>query len=336
MKYSNKKLSIVLIGAGSMGVRWAEAIARHPRTSLSGVMDTDSDKAEALASQYGVPTFASLKDIPHSSAVLAACIAIPPAFSAEIIYAALAVGLHVIAEKPLAKNAEELRKSVLLAQRKKLTFMAGYNYRHFPHIRKAHELVEKGEIGSVMFIRARHGASGRPGYEHDWRHRKSLSGGGVLIDQAVHTIDLARWFLGEPKKIRGTLTTNFWKSGVEDNAFVHLETASRQIASLHASWTEWKPKFSFEIFGTEGYIIAEGISQYRQEERLIIAKRPADFLGSHVKEKTITFSKSKPKNSLADELTEFVSAIRESRVPHPSGQDALEILKIIDHIYKQS
>lgn len=327
------KISIVLIGAGGMGARWAEAIVAHPKTSLAGIIDTNRGKAEALGKAHHIPAFTSLKDFLRRFSCDAACIAIPPAFSKKATSDSFKAGLHVIIEKPAARNSSELRALLSLAKKKRLRFMVGYNYRHFPHIQKAYELVQKGTIGSILFIRARHGASGRPGYEHDWRHNPALSGGGVLIDTAVHTIDLARWFLGDFKKIKGTLAHSFWKSKVEDNAFIHLQTRTGQIASLHASWTEWHPIFSFEIFGANGYIKAQGLRQYRQKEELIFAKRPADFLGSHVQERIETFPKSKPQDSLAGELDEFASAVRDIRDPCPSGQDALEILKIVDHIY---
>jgi predicted dehydrogenase len=148
-------------------------------------------------------------------------------------------------------------------------------------------------------------------------------------------IDLSRWFLGDFVKVHGTTANLFWDSPVEDNAFLNLETASGKIASIHSSWTNWKPIFSFEIFGAKGYVIAEGLKNYAQEQRLTIGRRSDDFLGSNVKEETFAFD-SDFNDSLAGELDEFAASILTGREPNPNGKDALNILKIVDKIYTDS
>src|SRR5258708_10558264 len=103
-----------------------------------------------------------------------------------------------------------------------------------------------------MFLRGRYGHGGRPGYDREWRAVPEISGGGELIDQGMHLIDLARWFLGNFTKVAGTARTYYWNTPCDDNVFLHLETAQRQVAWLHASATEWKNTFSMEIYGKEG------------------------------------------------------------------------------------
>src|SRR5205814_4241905 len=108
----------------------------------------------------------------------------------------------------------------------------GFNHRYHPALRKAREIVDAGALGPLMFVRARYGHGGRIGYEREWRANPQISGGGELIDQGVHVIDLARWFLGEFRTADGVATTYFWKLPVVDNAFLMLRNVGVAIAVL--------------------------------------------------------------------------------------------------------
>ena len=125
----------------------------------------------------------------------------------------------------------------------------GFNHRYHPALLKAKELVNAGELGELMFVRGRYGHGGRIGYDREWRANPELSGGGELIDQGVHMIDLSRWFLGDFSEIQGYAHTYFWDMPVDDNGFMILRTAKNQTAFLHVSCTEWKNLFSLEIYG---------------------------------------------------------------------------------------
>lgn len=311
-----------------MGARWADAVRSSNETKLSAIVDVDEAKAHALAGKHNVPAVGSIKELPSDT--VAVIIAVPHIFLAKTAGEALESGKHVLVEKPVGISTDEIKTIRTLAENKNLRLMAGYNHRFLPHVRKAKKLAESGAIGEIMFIRARHGASGRPGYEKEWRHQRKL-GGGILLDQAVHGIDLIRWFLGDIAETKGIAENLFWKSEVEDNAFLLLKTVDGKIASLHASWTEWKPIFSLEIFGTDGYLIVEGLAKYMQKERLAVAKRSPDFLGSKIKEEIREFNEG-PNDSLGSELEEFIASIREKRNPEPNAKDAEEILKIISHL----
>jgi predicted dehydrogenase len=144
----------------------------------------------------------------------------------------------------------------------------GFNHRFHPAIQKAREIVNAGALGPLMFIRARYGHGGRPGYDREWRADPGISGGGELIDQGVHLIDLARWFLGDFKEVLGFAPTYFWDMPVDDNAFLLLKTELNQAAWLHASCTEWKNLFSFEIYGRTAKLHIEGLGGSYGLERL--------------------------------------------------------------------
>ena len=171
---------------------------------------------------------------------------------APIALEAAAAGKHVLIEKPGARRAGELDAVAEAARRTGALVRIGFNHRYHRAFRKAREIFESGALGEMMFIRGRYGHGGRPGYDREWRADPELSGGGELIDQGAHLIDLSRWFLGDFPSVRGRARTYFWDMPVEDNGFLLLETARGQVAFLHASWTEWKNLFSFEICGPRG------------------------------------------------------------------------------------
>ena len=141
----------------------------------------------------------------------------------------------------------------------KVIFKTGFTLRFHPGIQKIRKLVDENKIGKITFIRCRYGITGRPGYEKEWRANKSLSGGGELIDQGVHVLDLLRWFLGDFSSVKGNIGTLYWDMPVEDNAFGILKSVNDQMASFHVSWSQWDNLFSFEIFGTKGYLKMDGL-----------------------------------------------------------------------------
>jgi predicted dehydrogenase len=223
----------------------------------------------------------------------------------------------------------------------------GFNHRHHPAIWKAKELAGDGEIGELYFARCVYGHGGRPGYEKEWRANKSLSGGGELLDQGVHVADLFRWFLGEFDEAFGRTETFHWKTDVEDNAFAIFRTAEKRIAQMHTSWTQWRNRFSFEIFGEMGYLAVEGLGGSYGTEKLIIGNRKLDaqvedlqtgrspvFLGGAPDEKTFEFDGFDL--SWREEWKEFVSAVRENRDPIGSGYDGLMANRMIEAVYESA
>lgn len=327
-----KKIHFALIGAGRMGRRWAPVIAKYPGATLVMIADTGSGKAKDLAAQIPGCSAASVKAVLSSNEVDAVLIATPHKYLSAITSAAFKAGKHVLCEKPGAIIAGEIKKNIALAENNKLTYMVGYNHHFHDGFIKARQYYKKGDIGKIIFIRARYGFGGRPGYDKEWRLNKAISGGGHLIDQGVHMIDLAASFLGEIKGTQGFLSDTFWKPGAEDNAFVLLQGRNKTIASIHVSLTQWRSIHNFEIYGTKGYLSIEGLGQkYGDGEKLVIGKRAADFTGE-VKEKVIICN-PKADDSLTLELAEFVSAIRQGRAVAPSPIEAYETLKIVKKIY---
>jgi predicted dehydrogenase len=183
-----------------------------------------------------------------------------------------------------------------------------------------------------MFIRARYGHGGRIGYDKEWRARPELSGGGELIDQGPHLIDLSRWFLGEFEVVQGFAHTYYWDMPVDDNGFMILKTAQQQVAFLHASCTEWKNLFSMEIYGRDAKLEISGLGGSYGIERLTYYK----MLLEMGPPETTTWEYPMGDDSWDMELAEFYEDIRLDREPSAGLKDAYEALKVIEKIYKES
>jgi len=249
---------------------------------------------------------------------------------APITAAAASAGKHVLVEKPAARCARELDDAIEAARRGSALVRVGFNHRYHRAFRKAREIFESGALGEMMFIRARYGHGGRPGYDREWRAQPERSGGGELIDQGVHLIDLARWFLGEFTRVQGRACTYFWDMPVEDNGFLLLETATGQVAFLHASWTEWKNLFSFEIAGRDGKLEISGLGGSYGVERLTWY-RMSPAMGPP---ETLAWEYPMADDSWEAECAAFVEDIRLGRRPRPDLEDAQAALRVVEHIYR--
>jgi predicted dehydrogenase len=208
----------------------------------------------------------------------------------------------------------------------------GLNHRYHPALRKARELYAAGVLGELMFVRGRYGHGGRVGYEKEWRADPSLSGGGELIDQGVHLIDLARWFLGDFSQVTGFVHTYFWKMPVEDNGFLLLKTPAQQTAFLHVSCTEWKNLFSFEIYGHHAKLQVDGLGGSYGMERLSYYR----MLPQMGPPETMAWEYPREDDSWSLEFQEFLEDIDLNRTPSPGLCDARAALKIVEEVYKGS
>jgi len=250
---------------------------------------------------------------------------------AQVAEAAAAAGKHVLIEKPGARRACELDRVADAAARTGALVRIGFNHRCHRALRKAREIFDTGALGDLMFIRGRYGHGGRSGYDREWRAEPERSGGGELIDQGMHLIDLARWFLGDFAHVRGAAPTYFWDMPVEDNGFLLLETARRQVAFLHASWTEWKNLFNFEIAGRLGKLEVNGLGGSYGTERLTWYKMSPEMGPPE----TFAWEYPMADDSWRVENETFLEDIRLGRQPSPGIADAQAALRVIEAVYQQ-
>src|SRR2546428_1592735 len=238
-------MRVAIIGAGRQGTRRAFAIHEYG-DKIACVVDSNLESAGKLAKAMDCEASEDwrkpMKDPNIDSVVVSA----PNHMHAVVSIAAIRRGKHVLCEKPLARTPGEALRVVRAAHLGGVVVKCGYNLRYHPAIARAKELFDEGAIGRLLYLRSIYGMTGRPGYEKDWRANSAVSGGGELMDQGIHVLDLFRWFAGEFERVVGKTSTLYWKiEPSEDNAFAILSNKNGNVASMHVSWTEWKNLFSF-------------------------------------------------------------------------------------------
>jgi predicted dehydrogenase len=322
-------MKVGIIGCGLIGGKRADALCGAGGADrLVATYDLVPERARALAAKHTAEACASVEElVAKSDAVV---VATTNDQLAALTTAAVRAGKHVVVEKPAARRASELEPLVAMAREKRVVVKVGFNHRFHPAAQKARAILDAGGCGDVMFIRGRYGHGGRIGYDKEWRADPEKSGGGELIDQGVHLIDLARWFLGaELVEVQGRVETYFWHMPVDDNAFLTLATARRQVAHLQVSCTEWKNMFSFEIYARHAKLHLEGLGGSYGPERLYhYAMRPE--MGPP--EATI-YEYPPADRSWALEWADFARAVATGERACGDAQDALEALRVVDRVY---
>jgi predicted dehydrogenase len=259
-------LRVGIVGCGLIGRKRARALAP---ARLVAVADSTRARAEGLAAEHaGCVVSADGEALVQRDDVDLVIVATTHDALAALTRRAVAHGKHVLVEKPAARQVQELAGLAEAARRGGRLVKVGFNHRFHPGLARAKQLFDAGAIGPLMYLRARYGHGGRLGYEREWRADAARSGGGELIDQGVHLIDLARWFAGDFVELGGHVGTFFWDMAVEDNGFLMLRTAAGQVAWLHASCSEWKNLFCFEVFGRDGKLQIDGLGGSYGVERL--------------------------------------------------------------------
>jgi predicted dehydrogenase len=318
-----------IVGCGLIGRKRAVSL---PAGTVAVCCDTQADRAGQLAASAGAEASTDWQSTVRRGDIDAVFIATIHDQLAPIALEAAAAGKHILIEKPGARRASELDAVADAARRTGALVRVGFNHRYHRAFRKAREIFESGALGEMMFIRGRYGHGGRPGYDREWRADPERSGGGELIDQGAHLIDLSRWFLGEFPSVRGRARTYFWDMPVEDNGFLLLETARCQVAFLHASWTEWKNLFSFEIAGRVGKLEVSGLGGSYGLERLTWYKMSAEMGPPE----TTAWEYPMADDSWHAENTEFLEDIRLGRQPDPGIADAQAMLRIVEAVYHET
>ena len=322
-------LGVAIVGCGLIGRKRAAAL---PGGRVVACADLERDRAEALARAAGGEAVTRWQDAVAHPDVDIVVVATTNDALAAVTQEALNAGKHVLVEKPAARNEAELEPLIAAASAKGVRVRVGFNHRYHPTLQKAREIVDSGALGPLMFIRGRYGHGGRVGYDREWRANPALSGGGELIDQGVHLIDLSRWVLGPFTTVEGFAATYFWDMPVDDNAFLTLRTAGGQCAFLHVSCSEWKNLFSLEIYGRAGKLAIDGLGGSYGVERITWYQMLPDMGPPD----TVSWEFPRGDQSWAIEFREFVKDIHEGREPDPGLQDAKAALEAVGTIYRRS
>jgi predicted dehydrogenase len=321
-------LGVAIVGCGFIGAKRAATL---PSGSLRVACDVDPARAAALAGKYGVAAMSDWREAIDHPGVGIVVVATTHDQLAPITAYAAGAGRHVLVEKPAARRAAELDEVEAAVKRTGALVRVGFNHRYHRAFRAAREIVDSGKLGPLTHVRARYGHGGRVGYEKEWRFNPDISGGGEAIDQGMHLIDLARWFLGDLPHVDGVMRRYFWNAPVEDNAFFLMRGAQGRVAMLHASWTEWKNTFSFEIYGRIGKLEITGLGGSYGVERLAHYA----MLPEMGPPETAILEYPMADDSWEVEFAAFLDDIARARVPNPTIADARAGLEAIEQIYQR-
>lgn len=325
-------LRIGIAGYGVVGQRRRTFIDK--RSDMQTVAVCDKKFAGRGHLKDGTPFYATYQELlaEEKLDILFVCLTNDVAPQATI--AGLQHGLHVFCEKPPGKNVQDVLNVMAAEQlQPHLKLMYGFNHRYHHAVKMAKEVIDNQELGGVIDIKGVYGKSKIISYESDWRTKRAVAGGGILLDQGIHMLDLMRYFCGEFKVLASQVSNEFWHHDVEDNAYAMLRSTTGVMAMIHSSATQWRHRFHLDITLERGAITLSGIlsgSRSYGEERITIVEAGANDRGDP-QERMIKYTEDP---SWASEIQEFARVIT-SNEPVSSGSswDALQTMSLVYSIY---
>lgn len=325
-------INVGIIGFGKMGRIRHDTVVKDGRGKVVGIVDPFQ-----TVNLPNVKIYASEEAIIADPSIQAIFICTPNYLNKRLTIAALKTGKHVFCEKPPAFTANEMEEIIAVerdAGGKKL--MYGFNHRHHDSVKKAKELVDSGAYGRILWMRGRYGKSVDKNFYNDWRSKKELAGGGILMDQGIHMLDLFLMLAGDFDEVQAFVSNLYWKLDVEDNVFAMLRNKNGVVASLHSTMSQWRHLFSLEIFLEKGYIVINGLltsSGTYGEEVMTVAKNRTTAPAATWDDEEYTHFQID--NSWLSEANHFFNAIeKRTSIRYGSSKDALKLMQLMDRIYR--
>lgn len=320
-----------IVGTGLIGTKRALALSQLGETIVS-VANLHEGKAKALADTYGIGYSLDYKSVTRNPGIEAVVVATTHDALSEISVDALMHGKHVLVEKPAGRNPAEVQKIADAEKKSGKCVSVGFNHRFHPAMLAAREIRLSDKYGQLKFMRARYGHGGRPGYNEEWRFNPEISGGGQLIDQGSHLIDLSRFFSGMDMPLAYGFRRNyFWKAPVEDTGLLVLEGKGGPSAFLSTSCLQWKNLFSFELFFERAQVNIDGLGKSYGVETLTVYKMKPEMGPPDVEIRKFEGEDASFKAETAD----FIGKINGKPSLGATTQDALASISTVAGAYKQ-
>ena len=328
-----KQIKLGIAGYGKMGRIREETINDSSESSLHGIFDRNQENINTNTPVYD--SYEELLDSEIEGVFISTYVNV----AAEDVLRALKKGKHVFCEKPPSMNKDELLEIEEFQADSNLILKYGFNHRFHYSVMEAKNLIETGEMGRLLWMRGVYGKAGSLDFKKNWRNYSKYAGGGILMDQGIHMLDLFRFLSGQEFScLASYLDTIFWKVENEDNAFVILKSGSGTIATLHSTANQWRHKFLLEMTFENGYINLDGILSSTGSyapEKLIYSYRKEEDIEKGMGRPLETSSTYEVDNSWKYELEEFLGAIRgEGKIKSGTLQDAYSVMELVEEIYK--
>ena len=329
---SKSKLKVGIAGYGVVGKRRHHYIDLHPDLHAVAACDRNFEDPDTPRPE-GLRCHADYKQLLREDLDVL-FVSLPNYLAAEVTIAGLQGGLHVFCEKPPGRDVADIERVIVAeAENPGLKLKYGFNHRYHDSVREAIRLTQSGELGEIVNMRGVYGKSKIIPFSGGWRSERKYSGGGILLDQGIHMVDLMRLFTGEFVDVKSFVSNEYWHHDVEDNAYALMRDAKGRVAMLHSSATQWAHRFSLDINLTEGFLELRGFltgSKSYGEEMLVVGRRDEADTGS-ARQETITYLDD---NSWRDEVDEFARAVLDGgRITNGSSTDALKTMKLVYRIY---
>lgn len=328
----SKTLKVGIAGYGVVGKRRRTFIDKHPGLQTVAVCDQYFEGSGQF--EDGIKYFKSYQEL-LKEPLDALFVCVPNYLAPEATMAGLNLGLHVFCEKPPGRNVQDIRDVIKVEKENpqcKLKY--GFNHRYHDSVQDALKIIQSKELGEIVNLRGVYGKSKVIPFSGGWRASREQAGGGILLDQGIHMLDMMRLFCGEFQDIKSFISNDYWKHDVEDNAYALLRDQKGRVAMIHSSATQWQHKFSLHIALTEGYLILKGIlsgSKSYGEEKLIKGWRDQEADTGASRQETYNYLKD---HSWKDEIDEFADAVLENKpLAFGTSEDALKTMELVYGIY---
>ncbi len=332
------QLRTAIVGMGKMGRIRKQVIDAHPNFDVIALCDIDPKiKTEFPELQFFKNWKGLINDVDLDAVFICTYNNVAP----EIVCAALKKNYHVFCEKPPGRSVADV-KQVIAAEKKAKNRILKYGFNHRFHysVMEAKAIIDSGRFGRILCARGTYGKAGGLGFEKNWRLDKELAGGGILLDQGIHMLDLMLYLIGDFVEVKSFVENLYWKAPLEDNAFIIMKSLDGKVAMIHSSATLWKHKFSMEIFMEDGYLMINGIltsTRSYGDEYITFAKKQFEnetFAFGRPREESIYFDRD---DSWRFEVEEFYDCVvgKKDR-PLGNTDDALKVMELVESIYKEA
>jgi len=325
-------IRVGIIGFGKMGRIRARTIQECGGAEIVSIFEPGPCGGDEPAPRS--PSAEALLSDPRIDAVF---ICTPNYLNKPLTIAALQAGKHVFCEKPPAFTARDVEEIREVEAKSGKVLMYGFNHRHHESIRRMKQIVDSGEMGKILWMRGRYGKEVNGNFFNGWRAKKELAGGGIMLDQGIHMLDLFLYLGGGFDEVQAMVSNLYWKiDGIEDNVFANFRSTKTGIcASLHSTMTQWRYLFSLEVFMERGALILNGLKtssgSYGDEDLAIKRKSNSSNKGTFETEERIIFHTD---TSWESEVLSFLKRIENAASPlSESSTDALKLMALIDQIY---
>jgi len=329
---AEKKLKIGIAGYGVVGKRRRQFIDEHPNLVTTAVSDISFRKNGAMPD--GVKFYNTYEGL-FNEKLDVLFVSLPNYLAAEATIAGLEHGLHVFCEKPPGRTVQDIKKVIEIEKKNPhLKLKYGFNHRYHASVKEAKKVIESNQYGEIINIRGVYGKSNIIPFDKGWRSERKYAGGGILLDQGIHMLDMIRYFAGDFEEIKSFVSNSYWHHDVEDNAYAIMRNRQGCVAMLHSTATQWQHKFRLEITLKDALLelsgILSGTKSYGDERMKIIPKKDGSAIGSFLE---ITNSYLND-NSWQCEIDEFADIIVNNKeVENGNSTDALKVMELLFNIY---